>query len=93
MLFFNHVLPNAEMQEMRGPFHLRELSHAGLLFSVPPIVFLAGLSFAVGEWSRRPILVFVLPVAVVLIDSFFLWDWSPNWLDPRINEVMMWIDP
>ena len=59
-----------------------------LVFSVPTIVFLAGLAFAVGEWSRRPILVFVLPVAVVLVDGFFLWEWSPNWLDPRINRLL-----
>ena len=26
-----------------------------LLFSVPTIVFLAGVSFAVGEWTRRPV--------------------------------------
>ena len=64
-----------------------------MLFSVPSIIFLAGLAFAVGEWSRRPILVFVLPVAVVLFDGFFLWEWSPNWLDPRLNDLLMWIDP
>ena len=29
----------------------------------------------------------------MLVDGFFLWDWSPNWLDPRINDLMMWIDP
>ena len=30
---------------------------------------------------------------IVLVDGFFFWDWSPNWLDPRINNLMMWIDP
>ncbi len=24
---------------------------------------------------------------------FFLWDWSPSWLDPRLNDLLMWIDP
>ena len=93
MLFFNHVLPNSETHEVRGPLYAVNYLMPVLLFSVPTIVFLAGLSFAVGEWSRRPILVFVLPVVVVLVDGFFLWDWSPNWLDPRINDLMMWIDP
>jgi ABC-2 type transport system permease protein len=93
MLFFNHVLPNSETQEMRGPLRWLNYLTPFLLFSVPTIVFLAGLSFAVGEWSRRPILVFLLPVAVVLVDGFFLWEWSPNWLDPRINSLLMWIDP
>ncbi len=35
----------------------------------------------------------VLPVAIVLVDGFFFWEWSPNWLDPRLNDLMMWIDP
>ncbi len=93
MLFFNHVLPNSEAHEIRGPLHVLNYLMPALLFSVPTIVFLAGLSFAVGEWSRRPILVFVLPVAIVLVDGFFLWEWSPNWLDPRLNDLLMWIDP
>jgi ABC-2 type transport system permease protein len=93
ILFFNHVLPNSAAHEIRGPLHALNYLMPTLLFAVPAIVFLAGLSFAVGEWSRRPILVFVLPVAIVLIDGFFLWDWSPNWLDPWLNDFMMWIDP
>ena len=93
MMLFNHVLPDAETKEMHGPLYVRNYLVPTLLFAVPTIVFLAGLAFAVGEWTRRPILVFVLPVVLVLIDGFFLWDWSPNWLDPRINNLMMWIDP
>ena len=60
MVFFNHVLPNSEAQEMRGPFHVLNYLKPALLFSVPTIVFLAGVSFAVGEWTRRPVLVFCL---------------------------------
>ena len=33
MIFFNHVLPNADAQEFRGPFHLLELPAAG-----PPLL-------------------------------------------------------
>ena len=32
-------------------------------------------------------------MAILLVDGFFLWEWSPNWLDPRLNDVLMWIDP
>jgi len=92
MLFFNHVWPNSETREMRGPLHALNYLRPALLFAIPTIVFLAGISFWVGEWTRRPVLVFVLPVAVLLIDIFFLWTWSPNWLDPRINNLLMWID-
>jgi len=93
MLFFNHVLPNSEAQEIRGPFLALDYLRSALLFSIPTIVFLAGVSFWVGEWTRRPVLVFVLPLAVLLVDVSFLWTWSPNWLDPRLNDVLMWVDP
>jgi ABC-2 type transport system permease protein len=90
--FFYHMIPNAQAQEFRGPFHLLNYLKPALVFSVPTIVFLAGVSFAVGEWTRRAVLVFLLPVAVVVLDGFFLWEWSPSWLDPRIDYALMLID-
>ncbi len=93
MVFFNHVMPNAKAQEIRGPLLALNYLKPALLFAVPMIVFLASVSFAVGEWTRRPVLVFLLPVAVFLGDGFFLWEWSPGWLDPRINDLLMWVDP
>jgi ABC-2 type transport system permease protein len=93
MMFFHHVYPNAAAKEFRGPFHLVNYLVPALFFAVPVLLFLGGITFAIGTWSKRPILVFVLPVAIVLFDSFFLWDWSPNWLDPRLNQWMMWLDP
>src|SRR5262249_16290539 len=93
MVFSNHVVPNAEAQEIRGPLYAINYLRPALLFSVPTIVFVAGVSFAPGGWSRRPVLVFLLPVAILLPSIFFLWDWSPSWLDPRINNLLMWIDP
>ncbi len=85
-------MPNAESQEFSGPFHALNYLKPALVFSVPTIVFLAGVSFAIGEWTRRPVLVFLLPVAIVLLDGFFLWDWSPSWLDPRVDYALMLID-
>jgi ABC-type transport system involved in multi-copper enzyme maturation permease subunit len=93
MVFFNHVLPNSATKEIRGPLFALNYLRPALLFSVPLLVFMAGLSFAVGEWTRRPVLVFLLPVALLLFSIFFLWEWSPTWLDPRVNDLLMWIDP
>ena len=93
MVFYNHVLPNSEAHEIRGPLLAINYLRPALLFSVPTIVFLGGISFAVGEWTRRPVLVFLLPVAIFLPSIFFLWEWSPSWLDPRLNDALMWIDP
>jgi ABC-2 type transport system permease protein len=93
MLFFNHVLPNAEAQEMRGPLHLSSYVRPALIFALPTIIFLAGASFALGAWTRKPLLVYMLPVLLVSPCIFFLWEWSPNWLDPKINDLLMWLDP
>ncbi|HEV8067853.1 MAG TPA: M1 family aminopeptidase [Planctomycetaceae bacterium] len=93
MIFFNHFVPNSQSLEIRGPFAYANYLVPAVVFAVPTIVFLSGVSFAVGEWTRRPILLFLLPVALLLICGFFLWDWSPNWLDPRLNRVLMLIDP
>jgi ABC-2 type transport system permease protein len=90
--FFFHVVPNAQAQEFRGPFQLLNYLKPALYFSVPTIVFLAGVSFAIGEWMRRPVLVFLLPVAIVVLNGFFLWEWSPSWLDPRLDYALMMID-
>ncbi len=93
MMFFYHVLPNSDAKEFRGTFHILNYLGPAVWFWVPMIVFLAGLSFLVGEWTRRPVAVFLLPLAIVLFDAFFLWEWSPSWLDPRINRVLMLLDP
>ena len=86
------MIPNSEAEEFRGPFHLLNYVKPALMFSVPTIVFLAGVSFAIGEWTRRPVLVFLLPVAIVILNGFFLWEWSPSWLDPRLDYGLMLID-
>jgi hypothetical protein len=82
-IFFFHVMPSPGKEEFHGPFALSNYLVPALAFAVPLIVFLVGTAFWVGERTRRPILVFVLPVAILLICGFFLWDWTPSWLDPE----------
>jgi ABC-2 type transport system permease protein len=89
----NHVLPNAKAAEIRGPFMVTSYLVPVIAFGLPALVFIAGTTFAVGERTRRPVLVFVLPLAFVMFCALFLWSWSPTWLDPRWNRVLMLIDP
>jgi ABC-type transport system involved in multi-copper enzyme maturation permease subunit len=91
--FFFHVAAGAKSAEYVGPFSAWNYLWPALVFAVPAIVFLSGTTFALGAITRRPILVFSLPIAALLICAFFLWSWSPTWLDPRINELLMWTDP
>ncbi len=93
MIFFNHGLPAGGTQEFRGPFHAANYLRPALIFCVPTLVFFAGLSFALGERTRKPILIFCLPLATLLACLFFLWEWSPSWLDPRVDRFLMLIDP
>ena len=88
-----HLFPNAKADEIRGPFVLAAYVVPALTFGLPTIVFTALTSFAVGLRWRRPILVFVLPVTMLLVCGFFLWDWSPTWLSMGWNRVLMALDP
>ena len=91
--FFNHAIPNGSVQEIRGPFAFGNYLRPVLLIWLPFLLFYGGVSLYVGEKTRNPVLVFVLPVATLLLFGFFLWDWSPSWLDPRINKVLQVFDP
>ncbi|TMQ63738.1 MAG: hypothetical protein E6K79_08800 [Candidatus Eisenbacteria bacterium] len=90
---FNHVVPNASALEIRGPFRMMNYLTPVLTIGLPFLIFFAGLSMFLGEKTRSPVLVFLLPVATLLIFGFFLWTWAPSWLDLRVNKLFQLIDP
>ncbi|HEX3556165.1 MAG TPA: M1 family aminopeptidase [Thermoanaerobaculia bacterium] len=92
-MFFNHLVPNSQSAEIRGPFHVFNYVRPVLIFALPALIFYLGAAFYLGERWRRPIAVFLFPTAVLLLCGFFLWDWAPTWLDPRINQALMMVDP
>ena len=92
-MLFNQVIPNAQAELIRGPFELMNYLRPAVLMALPFLIFLTGVSFAVGELTRKPILIFATPVALFAACVFFLWGWSPTWLDPRINRLLMWLEP
>jgi ABC-type transport system involved in multi-copper enzyme maturation permease subunit len=93
ILVFFHVIPNADMADTRGPLVLTNYLRPALVIAVPMLVIISGVAFALGAWTRKAILVFVLPIVLVLAGFFFLWNWSPSWLDLRINRLLMLLDP
>jgi ABC-type transport system involved in multi-copper enzyme maturation permease subunit len=92
MMLCNHVLPHGENADAIGPFVLLNYLKPALVFGVPMIVFIAGTSFAVGGLTQRAILVFLVPLAMLLFGAFFLWEWSPNWLAPWLNQLLQFVD-
>ncbi len=92
-IFFYQLWPIENPEELRGPFELSNYLRPFALFVVPLILFYAGIAFAVGERFRRPIVVFIAPTVIFLASGFFLWSWSPSWLDPKIDRLLMLIEP
>lgn len=92
-IFFNHGVPNPAAVEIRGPFELLNYLRPALVFGLPTLVFYLGVSFYLGERWRRPVTVFLFPIALLMLCGFFLWNWSPTWLDLRINKLLMLVDP
>ncbi len=93
LMFFNHVVPHPGELEIYGPLVLSNYLRPAVIFGMPFLVFLIGSVFYLGERTRRPIVGFLVPVGFMLICGFFLWNWSPTWLDHSINRWLMFLDP
>lgn len=92
-MVFNHALPHGSNADFVGPFSVTNYLRPALVFVVPTLVLFTGICFAVGGLTRLPMLVFAFPIGVLLVDTFFLWDWSPVWLPLGWNRVLQFIDP
>jgi hypothetical protein len=92
MMLFNHALPHAENVKSIGPFVLMNYLKPALLFALPMLIFSVGTSFAIGGLTRKPVLVFILPVAVLMFGAVFLWKWSPAWIPNSLNNALMFVD-
>lgn len=90
-MFQVSFMPDAEA--VRGPFALSNFVLPTLLFAVPGIVFCAGLSFAAGERTRKPMAVYAVPIVYFLAVITFLWMWNPPGISPALNEGLAIIDP
>ena len=90
---FNHVVAAGEDTRHIGEFMLGNYLFPTVLFGLPQILLFAGVPFFLGTWTRRPIIVFFFPVAVLLVTLGFLTTWSPDWLPPEVNRALMLVDP
>ncbi|WP_419164062.1 ABC transporter permease/M1 family aminopeptidase [Candidatus Palauibacter sp.] len=91
--FFAHIVRGSGGSEYIGPFSPWNYLFPTLLFGVPQILLFGGVAFFLGTWTRRPIIVFAFPMASVLVTLTFFTTWSPDWLSPDVNRLLMLIDP
>lgn len=89
----NHVLPHGTNADYIGPFAIGNYLRPLVVFALPTLVLFTGACFAIGGLSRMPVLVFAFPIGVLLLDAFFLWDWSPSWLPLAVNRALQFVDP
>ena len=92
-MFMAHVVRGAGSSDVIGDFALGNYLFPTLLFGLPQILLFAGVPFFLGTWTRRPILVFAFPLASILVTMTFLSTWSPSWLSPDVNRLLMLLDP
>ncbi len=93
MMVFFHLVPSAEADKLRGPFVLWNYLRPALVLGVPPLVVFIGVVFYLGVLTRRAAVAFLFPLVATTLSGFLLWNWAPAWLDPRLDRLLMALDP
>ncbi|MBV8203100.1 MAG: hypothetical protein JOZ15_20995 [Acidobacteria bacterium] len=88
-----HGLPDAAAPDIYGPFRALAYLRPMLLLLLPGLVFTAGAAFLIGAATGRPILVFLLPVALLPFLQDFVWAWFPPDLGPAAGAALRYLDP
>ncbi len=82
-----------ERKEYFAPFVWGNYWNPLLKLVLPALLLIAAISFSLGTLTRKSVLVFVFPLALLVVCGFFLNEWSPLWLSPQMNHVLNCIDP
>jgi ABC-type transport system involved in multi-copper enzyme maturation permease subunit len=76
-----------------GPFSPSAYLVAVSVFVVPGVLWMAGLTFVIGARTEAPMAVYVVPVALFVLEFVLLWNWHPIGIDPTLDAALMVIDP
>ena len=93
LALFSRALPNPETPDFYGPFDLLSYIRPILVFVVPAVVLTAGAAFALGRFSNRPIVVFLLPIIIFLFYNSFGWRAYPPDFSPGLLALLRYADP
>lgn len=92
-IVFNHIIPNADMIESRGQFHLVSYFRPMLLLVLPGLVFTASVSFYLGTRFRNSVIVFLSPMAMILAYGFLFSETLLNKLPEKTRNIIRLADP
>lgn len=92
-ILFNHAFSGANVSEYIGPLELANYVVPQLAFVLPMSLFFAGTTFAVGTLSRRPALVFSLPLVVIVACAYFVFESEHADQAPWLKALLMYADP
>jgi len=92
-IFFNHVVPNASMDESRGPLVLMNYIRPMLLMAAPGLLFNGAIAFFLGARTKNAVIVFLSPVALMMAYSFLFSDTLLNRVPLNVREVIRLCDP
>lgn len=92
-ILFNHALSGANVSEYIGPLQLSNYLVPQLAFVLPMSLFFAGTTFAVGTLTRRPALVFSLPLVIIVAAAFFVFENATEDQAGWLKAILMYSDP
>ncbi|MCA9623749.1 MAG: hypothetical protein KC731_32225 [Myxococcales bacterium] len=92
-IVFNHGLHDPAAHPWIGPFAARAYLMPAVLVLVPTMLAFVALGAGLAATFRRPVAVYLVPVAVLVICGFFVWSYRPSWLPGAVDQALMIGDP
>ncbi|MBI1325058.1 hypothetical protein GC170_17985 [bacterium] len=92
-IFFNHVVPNADMAESRGPLVLSNYIRPMLLIVGPSLLFTGATAFFLGARTKNGVLVFLSPVFLILAYTFLYNETLLNRMPNAVKQGLIAVDP
>jgi hypothetical protein len=92
-IVFNHLIPNADLAESRGPLSLANYARPMLLVVAPGLLFTGAVSFFLGARTKNGVIVFLSPVFLILAYTFLFSETLLKQLPKNVRETIVFSDP
>ena len=77
----------------RGPFQPGNYIIPALLFAAPGMILCAGLAFAAGEWTRKPMAVYAVPTVLFIVTIQYFFNTPQDSIPVFLNQLLLIGDP